>query len=429
MKNISSLFLTIALLFAAVPLLAVESDSLPVDEGEIRTRNREEMHIRFVVAKANINKDYMGNDVVLDHIVEWAENIKNDSTVNIVSVEFCGAVSPEGSVPFNHWLSVARLTALEKYVRSRVDIPEELITRSDHYIAWDELKAMVLESNLPNRDEIMKILNTENTSTGNDLDSRIGALKAMDGGKTWRIIYDRFFIHMRNAYMVIVTEKNERYYARKLQIANVQQSLSVPLTTSSDIQASSLIRPVVSVVPAVEVPNMYVKTNAVGLALLSANAGVEFDLGRYMSVNIPIYYSAVDYFSPTVKFRNLSIQPELRVWPMTNKKGLYVGAHMGVGYYNFAFNRDYRYQDYAGKTPAIGGGLSLGYRMPISKDKRWNLEFALGAGVYPIHYDVFYNTVDYRDGQLQDTKKGTYIGLDNVLVGVSYRIPMKKSDK
>ena len=297
MKNISSLFLTIALLFAAVPLLAVESDFLPVDEGEVRTQNREEMHIRFVVAKANINKDYMGNEEVLNHIVEWAENIKNDSTVNIVSVEFCGAVSPEGSVPFNHWLSVARLTALEKYVRSRVDIPEELITRSDHYIAWDELKAMVLESNLPNRDEIMKILNTENTSTGNDLDSRIGALKAMDGGKTWRIIYDRFFIHMRNAYMVIVTEKNERYYARKLQIQKVQQSLSVPLTTSSDIQASSLVRPMVPVVPAVEVPNMYVKTNAVGLALLSANAGVEFDLGRYLSVNIPIYYSAIDYFS------------------------------------------------------------------------------------------------------------------------------------
>lgn len=70
MKNISSLFLTTALLFAAVPLLAVESDFLPVDEGEVRTQNREEMHIRFVVAKANINKDYMGNEEVLNHIVE-----------------------------------------------------------------------------------------------------------------------------------------------------------------------------------------------------------------------------------------------------------------------------------------------------------------------------------------------------------------------
>ncbi len=416
-----------ALIFSAVPLLAAESDSLAVDKGETRRLNREEMHIRFVVAKADINKDYMGNEAVLERIVEWAENIQKDSTVNIVSVEFCGAVSPEGSVQFNHWLSVARMTALEKYVRSRVDIPEEIITRSDHYIAWDELKDMVLASDLPNKDDIMQILNSENTSTGNALDSRIGALKAMDGGKTWRIIFNRYFIHMRNAYMVIVTEKNERYYAQKLKIEKVQQSAAIPYTATTDIKKEPFARSYVPTPPPVEVPDMYVKTNAVGLALLSANAGVEFELGRYMSVNVPVYYSAVDYFSPTVKFRNLSTQPELRVWPMTNKKGLYVGAHMGVGYYNFAFNGKNRYQDFEGKTPAIGGGLSLGYRLPISKDKRWNVEFALGAGVYPIHYDVFQNVDDVRDGQLQEARKGTYIGLDNVMVGVSYRIPMKKA--
>ena len=416
-----------ALIFSAVPLLASESDSLAVDKGETRRLNREEMHIRFVVAKADINKDYMGNEAVLERIVEWAENIQKDSTVNIVSVEFCGAVSPEGSVQFNHWLSVARMTALEKYVRSRVDIPEEIITRSDHYIAWDELKDMVLASDLPNKDDIMQILNSENTSTGNALDSRIGALKAMDGGKTWRIIFNRYFIHMRNAYMVIVTEKNERYYAQKLKIEKVQQSAAIPYTATTDIKKEPFVRSYVPTPLPVDVPNMYVKTNAVGLALLSANAGVEFELGRYMSVNVPVYYSAVDYFSTTVKFRNLSTQPELRVWPMTNKKGLYVGAHMGVGYYNFAFNGKNRYQDFEGKTPAIGGGLSLGYRLPISKDKRWNVEFALGAGVYPIYYDVFQNVDDVRDGQLQETRKGTYIGLDNVMVGVSYRIPMKKA--
>ena len=417
-----------ALIFSAVPLLALENDSLQVDKVVTRSQNREEMHIRFVVAKADINKDYMGNREVLDRIVEWAENIQKDSTVNIVSVEFCGAVSPEGSVPFNHWLSVARMTALEKYVRSRVDIPEELITRSDHYIAWDELKEMVMDSDLPNKDAIMKILNSENTSTGNNLDSRIGALKAMDGGKTWRIIFNRFFIHMRNAYMVIVTERNEEYYANRLRLDKVSNPLPLAMATMKGEEDRPLTRSVVPASP-VASPNMYVKTNAVGLALLSANAGVEFDLGRYMSVNIPVYYSAIDYFSPKVKFRNLSTQPELRVWPMTNKKGLYIGAHMGVGFYNFAFNGKNRYQDYAGKTPAIGGGLSLGYRLPISKDKRWNLEFALGAGAYPIRYDVFQNVDDVRDGQLIETSTGTYIGLDNVLLGISYRIPMKKSER
>lgn len=400
--------------------------SFPLSAQERSALKREEMHIRYRVAKANIDEEYMGNKAVLDRIVEWAEEIQKDSMVNIVSVEFCGAVSPEGSVPFNHWLSVARLTTLEKYVRSRVDIPEELITRSDHYIAWDELKDMVTDSDLPNKEEIMEILNSENTSKGNDLDSRIGALKAMDGGKTWRIIFNRYFIHMRNAYMVIVTEKSEKYYEEreKLRVASlpsIESGLQLPK------EPQRLSRPAISVPPIFDTRYMYVKTNAVGLGLLQANVGVEFDLGRYFSVSVPVYYSAVNYFKPTVKFRTLATQPELRVWPMTNKDGLFIGAHMGLAYYNYAFDGDWRYQDHAGKTPAIGGGLSIGYRLPISKDERWKLEFGIGAGVYPLHYDVFHNLPNVKEGQLYDTRTKTYIGLDNVHVGISYRIPMKKT--
>ena len=114
---------------------------------------------------------------------------------------------------------------------------------------------------------------------------------------------------------------------------------------------------------------------------------------------------------------------------MTNKKGLYVGAHFGVAYYNFAFNGDWRYQDHDGRTPALGGGLSVGYRLPISRNKKWNLEFGLGAGAYSLNYDVFHNLNDVRDGLLYDTRTGTYIGIDNVHVGISYRIPMKKNSK
>lgn len=405
---------------------AVSAQQDIADEMVRHDVKREEMHIRYRVAKAYIDKDYMNNRPVLDRIVEWTEEVKKDSMVNIVSVEFCGAVSPEGSVPFNHWLSVARLTALEKYVRQRVDIPEELIVRSDHYIAWDELKEMVLDSDLPNKDEIMEVLNSENTSIGNELDSRIGALKALDNGRTWRIIFNRYFIHMRNAYMVIVTEKSEKFYEyrRRNMIASLPS-----LTTGVDYESDLLQRTWPAAVSIPDVRNMYVKTNLTGLALLIANIGVEFDLGRYLSLNIPVYHSGVNYFKPTVKFRTLATQPELRVWPMTNKKGLFIGAHLGFAYYNFAFDGDWRYQDHDGTSPTLGGGLSLGYRLPISRNKRWNLELGVGAGVYPLHYDRFHNLHNVKDGQLFDTHKNTYIGLDNVQLSISYRIPMKDANK
>jgi hypothetical protein len=419
MKTIFRLALTAVMIFTISPFVSAQE----LKPG----MKREEMHVRYVVAKAKLERNYMNNAPVLDRIVEWAEEIQKDTMVNILSVEFCGAVSPEGSVQFNHWLSLARLNTLEKYVRKRVNIPEELIVRSDHYIAWDELKTMVLESDLPNKDEIMEVLNSENTSTGNNLDSRIAALKALDGGKTWRIIFNRYFIHMRNAYMVIVTEKSEKFYQQRWRnMIPVMPGLS---TVAKFQNGPEKLLPMVATTAStlVDTRYMYVKTNLVGLGLLMGNLGVEFDLGRYMSLSIPVYYSALDYFRPTVKFRTFAVQPELRVWPKSNEDGLFIGAHAGFAYYNFAFGGEWRYQDHDGTSPTLGGGLSLGYRLPISRNKNWKLEFSVGGGIYPLYYDVFHNLENVKDGQLYDTRSKTYIGLDNVNIGISYRIPMKKA--
>lgn len=393
------------------------------------TQWREEMRIRYRVAKTYIDKAYMGNEATLQRIVEWVEERQRDTMVKIVTVEFCGACSPEGSVPFNHYLSSTRLTRLENYVRKRIDIPEEIITRSDHYIAWEELVQMVEESDLENKQEILAILRSENTSKGDQLDSRIGQLKAMDNGKTWRVIFDRYFADLRNAYMVIVTEKSDiaKMYDSRIREFLTPVSCSEPIP-SYGVRMNAAPLVATSATEAVAQPHyMYIKTNVVGLALLNANIGIEFDLGNYLSLSIPVSYSAVNYFKPTIKFRNLSVQPELRVWPMKNNDGLFIGGHMGFAYYNFAFDGDWRYQDHNGTTPTIGGGLSLGYRLPISQDKNWKLEFAVGAGVYPLHYDVFHNMANVKEGTLYEIRKGNYIGIDNVTIGISYRIPYKKS--
>lgn len=412
----------LAMLMSAEDVMA-QSHLIPDD-----AQWREEMRIRYRVAKTYIDKTYMDNDMTLQRIVDWVEERQQDTMVKIVAVEFCGACSPEGSVPFNHYLSSTRLTRLENYVRQRIEIPEDIITRSDHYIAWGELEQMVEESDIENKDDILAILRSENTSVGEQLDSRIHALKAMDNGKTWRLIFDRYFAHLRNAYMVVVTEKSDlaKQYDSRLREMLTPVSLAEP-TRCQDVS----VKPMAIVAPAVAAATqshyMYVKANLVGLALLNANVGVEFDLGSYLSFSLPISYSAVNYFKPTLKFRNFSVQPELRVWPMKNDDGLFVGAHMGFAYYNFAFDGDWRYQDHDGTSPTIGGGLSLGYRLPISANKNWKLEFAVGAGIYPLYYDVFYNLANVKEGKLHETRNGRYIGLDNVTIGISYRIPYKKN--
>ena len=244
---------------------------------EKREQKREEIRIHFRVAKTNIDKSYMDNEETLNRIVDWVNELQSDSMINVVAIEFCGACSPEGSVQFNRYLSKTRLTRLEDYVRGRIEIPEEIITRSDHYIAWSELKDFVVNSDLDNKNEVLEILNRENTSKGNKLDSRIGALKAMDNGKTWMKLFNSYFANLRNAYMVVITEKSDLAILKELKPEYETPSIEVNTTIPTLSGIPNLIQ---NFTASLTDPHyMYVKTNTVGLGMLKANAAVEIDLG------------------------------------------------------------------------------------------------------------------------------------------------------
>lgn len=70
--------------------------------------------------------------------------------------------------------------------------------------------------------------------------------------------------------------------------------------------------------------------------------------------------------------------------------------------------------------------MGIGYRMPISKDNRWRVEFSLGTGVYPLHYDKFRNTPNTKDGLLIESIRKTYWGVDQIAVSFSYMFDLKK---
>ena len=171
---------------------------------------------------------------------------------------------------------------------------------------------------------------------------------------------------------------------------------------------------------------VYLKTNAIGLGMAIANVAVEVDLAKNWSITLPLYYSAWDYFKSTVKFRTLALQPELRHWQQGENDGFFAGAHFGLAYYNFAFGGEYRYQDHKSKTPAIGGGVGIGYRLPISKDNRCKIEFSLGAGVYSLHYDKFHNTPRTKEGLMTGSIRKTYWGIDQAAVSFCWSFDLKK---
>ena len=169
--------------------------------------------------------------------------------------------------------------------------------------------------------------------------------------------------------------------------------------------------------------HLYVKTNAMAWALLITNAEVEIDLDRHLTADMTLHCSTWNYFSNRCKYRVLSVYPGVRYWFDASNNGAFVGAHVGFASYNMAMNGDYRIQDHNGKSPAVGAGLSAGYRLSISHNGRWMAEACIGAGVYGLHYDKFYNE---SNGLRAATVKKTGICLDHASLSICYMFDLKK---
>ena len=349
---------------------------------------------------------------------EQIDLIHRDSTIHVEKLVFSGVSSPEGNYQVNKRLAGKRLKALEDFIRSHIKVSDRIhIERDDAYIRWEYLIEEVENSTLPHKEEVLTILRGESKFipyiNHTTIDSRIPALQKLDGGAVWRTLNSRYFSGMRNACAVIITRKSEPQPAVEPEPEPVVEPEPEPV-----VEPEPEPEPV-PVVAAPEDPrHWYLKSNAIGWGMLIANVAAEVDLADHWSFALPVYYSAMNYFTSTVKFRTLCFQPEVRYWFSDENNGWFGGAHFGLAWFNYAKGGDWHYQDHHKNTPMLGGGLSGGYRKAISRDGRWLLEFSLGYGAYRLHYDRFHNE---PNGQLVDTHRRTFYGIDHAAVTIAYR--------
>ena len=138
-----------------------------------------------------------------------------------------------------------------------------------------------------------------------------------------------------------------------------------------------------------------------------------------MTVNFPVYFSGWDTSYLTFNFKGLVVMPELRYY-MPQVDGLYLGAHAGLAWFNYYNNGDFRYQNTGWNTPSYGGGVNVGYRMPLKKNSPWDIEFGIGAGIYDVTYDVFYN--EANGPFVARNQYSTYYGIDQAQISVIYKL-------
>lgn len=382
----------------------------------VAEQKTEAYNVDFMVNSSVIKPDYSNNRQVLNDLDRFLREAQANDSLKVIEISYCGYASPEGPTSVNRKLSRGRCESLANYVNSQAYFPDATITEGSDIDIWSEVINQLYRSDYEYAQEAIDILQDDRNehNRNNPYASRVAKLRKLHGGKVWKYIDKNILSPMRNATVTFVTFVKEA--PRPVLIETIEPPYIEEEVTE--------VEEIVEIEEEGWRPHLYLKTNAIGWLMLISNAAVEWEFHPHWSVTAPIYYSGVNYFTRKIKFRTLAFQPELRYWFRSNDKpGMFVGAHFGVAKYNFAIDGTYRFQDHHAKYPALGGGLSLGYRMPLTKDNRWKLEFTAGAGYYHLWTDHFLN--EPNGPKIYKNKKNMFL-VDNVGVTFMYMFDLNR---
>ena len=422
MKRQKLKYMLFALLLCGMMLPANAQEVLDSVSTELSdsTQAEEQYFLYYYRNGIDIKDSYLNN-------AELIQRIKKVLSLSphIDSVKIYAYASPEGAPERNNWLAKKRVEAAREFILANVPSDSTLSAENIYVYPmgenWDELKTE-LERNyfLENREEVLEIINSDIPTERKKV-----LLKALDNNKTYEHIIQFHMLRLRIAKWVCIYQPTPEIDTDTPQVVTYMSPIAeVPARINKQLNTDEKMPPDTYVWS-----RIHIKTNAIGLGLGIANLAAEFEFNEHWSATLPVYYSSWDYFKPTMKFRTLAIQPEVRYWFSEGYQGLFTGAHLGMTYFNFAFDGDYRYQDKDKDSPALGGGISVGYRLPISKNKLWALEFTLGAGVYSLQYDKFYNTDNFKDGLRTKSVEKAYWGIDQAAITLSYAIELRRKIK
>ncbi len=355
---------------------------------------RKEVCVNFRVGKALLDTAYADNAGRLSEIISFLQEIKNDTTLELVEVNFCGSASPEGSLGLNRRLAEERRGNLEYYVRRRVRIPGSVVRRCDQIFAWETLTLLVEQSDMPHKEEAVDVLRnvpeTTYDSRGALTDSRRKHLMELQYGRTWRYMEKHFFPQMRNASLISVTVQPK-------PAPTPQPAVETAVPAQTDTAA--VVQPVETAAQP-DGPErsfyMALKTNMAYDVLAVPNIGVEFYLGKNWSLAGNWMYG---WWSSDTKHRYWRIyggEIAVRKWlgKQAAEKPL-TGHHLGLYGQIFTYDFEWKGTGYMGgkpggtlwESPNWAVGLEYGYSLPIGR--RLNLDFAVGIGYWGGEYFTY----------------------------------------
>lgn len=101
--------------------------ALTMQTASAQDYNKKEVCIRFRVALSVLDTKFADNEANLNNVIEFLNEVTNDTTLELTKVTFCGSASPEGGNAFNRKLAKRRCANMEQYVRQRISLQDSIV--------------------------------------------------------------------------------------------------------------------------------------------------------------------------------------------------------------------------------------------------------------------------------------------------------------
>lgn len=351
----------------------------------------------FPVNKYNIPRNSEFRKELTNEILPHFNNIN----YRLARVIIRGAASPEGTYEWNKILSERRLASLLEIINENSKISTVGLLKSNEVPEdYIYLLRLMKEENDKDYDRVAAIVNRYINS---DLKTLKLEMRRLDYGRVWYRLLWHYFPEMRAARVVLIF--------RKTIDLNIE---IIKSDTISDFEVAEVIVP--DTLPII-IPQRE-RQRIPRRELLSVRTNLLFDFAyvpgydRWCPIpNVAIeYYPLHGHFTYGASFdfpwwqhywdhkyfqiRNYQLETRyyLRSGDVDKRgigngpafTGWYAKAYLHGGLYSLCFDAD---RGWIGE--GFGGGLGLGYVMPLNKDGRWRLEFGAQFGYFWTKYDPF----------------------------------------
>ncbi len=389
---------------------------------------RDSVKVYFRQGQSVFEPFFNGNVRRLNDFTNRAKALQRDTLVQLERVMVIASASPEGAAEVNERLAYNRAQNIANYLHQNFTFDQNAFEVYFNDLDWDLFQRLVEEDHyVPMRWELLSLIRERD----------LKRIKVERFQRAWDYLLDNIFPEMRSTLVVF------EYKTAEMRAADAAKAPAEAEAAAEARRQEELRRQQEQEVRGYTPPPLpdddetdfsldlsegdahpwswYVKTNLLPWFLLDANLGFEFEMGRHLSLSIPVYYSALDWFNVQTKFRVAGTQPELRLWFRDDFSGPFLAAHGTLAWYNIALQgQDFRFQDRDGKTPAYGAGLNFGWKFHLDRRgaDRLGLEFSVGGGWLHLDYDTFYNV---ENGRYSASGVKEYYGLDHASVALTYR--------